>query len=147
MYRQPTFCGGFTNFKSLIPTVQRSDLVYALLHRCFNITSSYKKFHNEINALKQILKTNGFSLQLSDRCIKLYVTNAIHNSVNKKQLLIVLPFPGAQWFLVRKRLQSCIRNYLPYYSSKKIPSEKRGKLELNKNIYSYPLEILDWLLL
>ena len=52
------------------------------------------KFHNEINALKQILKTNEFSIQFSDRCIKqvlqkLYVTNAIHNSVNKKQLLIV----------------------------------------------------------
>ena len=107
VYRQPTFCGGFTNFKSLIPTVQRSDLVYALLHRCFNITSSYKKFHNEINALKQILKFNGYTIQFIDKCIKqflqkLYVTKAIQDSVNKKQLLIVLPFLGVQSFLVTK---------------------------------------------
>ena len=58
VYRKPTFCGVFTNFKSFIPTVHKFGLVYALLHRCFNITSSYENFHNEINALKQILKLN-----------------------------------------------------------------------------------------
>ena len=52
-YREPTFSGVFTNFKSFIPTVQKFGLVYTLLHRCFNITSSYEKFHNKINALKQ----------------------------------------------------------------------------------------------
>ena len=35
---------------------------------------------------------------------------------NKKQLLIVFPFLGVQSFLVRKRLQSCIRNTMPYCS-------------------------------
>ena len=56
VYRKPTFSGVFTNFKSFIPTVYNFVLVYTLLHRCFNINSSYEKFHNEINALKQILK-------------------------------------------------------------------------------------------
>ena len=55
VYRTPTFSGVFTNFKSFISTVYKFGLVYTLLHRCFNITSSYEKFHNEINALKQIL--------------------------------------------------------------------------------------------
>ena len=36
-------------------------------------------------------------------------SKAIQDTVNKKQLLIVLPFLGAQSFLVRKQLQSCIR--------------------------------------
>ena len=45
---------------------------------------------------------------------KLYVTKAIQDTVNKKHLLIVLPFLGTQSFLVRKRLQSCIRNHSPY---------------------------------
>ena len=47
---------------------------------------------------------------------KLYLTKAIQDTVNKKQLLIVLPFLGAQSFLVRKRLQSCVRNPIPYCS-------------------------------
>ena len=121
VYRKPTFSGVFTNFKSFIPTVYKSGLVYTLLHRCFNITSSYEKFDNEINALKQILKLYGYHTQFIDRCIKqflqkLYVTKAIQDTVNKKQLLMVLPFLGAQSFLVRRRVQSCIRNTIPYCS-------------------------------
>ena len=121
VFRKPTFNGVFTNLKSFIPTVYKFGLVYTLLHRCFHITSSYEKFHNEINALKQILKLNGYPTQFIDRCIKqflqkLYITKTIQDTVNKKQLLIVLPFLGAQSFLVRKRLQSCIRNTIPYCS-------------------------------
>ena len=102
VYRKPTFSGVFTNFKSFIPTVYKFGLVYTLLHRCFNI-SSYEKFHNEINALKQILKLNVYPTQFIDRCIKqflqkLYVVKAIQDTVNKKELLIVLPFLCAQSF-------------------------------------------------
>ena len=57
--------------------------------------------------LKQFFKLNGYPIQFIDRYIKqflqkLYVTKAIQDNVNKKQLLIVLPFLGAQLFLVRK---------------------------------------------
>ena len=105
VYKKPTFSRVFTNFKNFIPTVYKFGLVYTLLHRCFNITSSYEKFHNEINALKQILKLNRYPTQFIDRCIKqflqkLYVTKAIQDTVNKKQLLIVLSFLGVQSFLV-----------------------------------------------
>ena len=121
VYRKHTFSGVFTNFKSFIPTVYKFGLVYTLLHCCFDITSSYEKFHNEINPLKQILKLNGYPTQFIDRCIKqflqnFYVTKTIQDTANKKQLLIVLPFLGAQSFLVRKRLESCIRNTIPYCS-------------------------------
>ena len=107
MYRKPTFSGVFTNFKSFIPTFQKFGLIYTLFHRCFNITSSYEKFQSEINALNQIFKLNGYPIQFIGRCIKkflqkLYVTKAIQDTVNKKQLLIVLPFLGAQSFLIRK---------------------------------------------
>ena len=121
VYRKPTFGWIFTNFKSFIPTVHKFGLVYISLHRCFNITSSYEKFSNEINALKQIFKFNRYPIHFYDRCIKqflqkLYVTKAIQDTVNKKQLLIALPFLGAQSFLVRKRLQSSMWNHLPYRS-------------------------------
>ena len=97
VYRKPPFSGGFTNSKGFIPTFQKFGLVYTLLHRCFNITSSYEKFHNEINVLKQIFKLNGYPIQFIDTCIeesiqKLYVTKAIQDTVNKKQLIIVLQF-------------------------------------------------------
>ena len=62
VYRKPTFSGVFTNFKIFIPTVYKFGLVYTVLHHCFNITSSYEKFHKCSN-LKDIL----FSL-LIGRC-------------------------------------------------------------------------------
>ena len=75
--------------KSFIPRFQKFGLVYTLLHCCFNITSSYEKFHNVINALKQIFKLNGYPIQSTDRCIKqplqkFHVIKAIPDTVNKK---------------------------------------------------------------
>ena len=54
VYRKATFNGIFTNIKSFIPTVHKFGLGYTLLHRCFNITSSYQKFNNK----KKCVKTN-----------------------------------------------------------------------------------------
>ena len=84
-------------------------LVYTLLHFCFNITSLFEKFHNEINALKQIFELNGYPIQFIGWYIKqflqkLHVTKATQDTVNKKQLFIVVPFLVVQSFLVRKRL-------------------------------------------
>ena len=70
VYRKSNFSRVFTNFKSFIPTFQKFGLVYTLLHRCFNITSSYEKFHSEMNALKQIFKLKRYSIQFIDKYIK-----------------------------------------------------------------------------
>ena len=98
---------------------------------------------------KQIFKLDGYPIQFIDRCIKQflqkrYVTKAIQDTVSTKQLLIVLPFLGAQSFLLRKRLQSCIRNHLPYCSLRitfqskiRLPSLFRFKDIILKEISSH----------
>ena len=53
VHREPTFSGVFTNFKSFIPTVYKFSLVYTLLHRSFNITSS-----REISKSNKCAKTS-----------------------------------------------------------------------------------------
>ena len=78
-----------------------------ILNCFFIITSSSRQFHNKIDALKQIFKLSRYSIQFADRCMKqflqkFYLTRAAQDTVNKKQLLIVLPFLGSQSFLVRK---------------------------------------------
>ena len=80
-----------------------------------------KNFIRKKKSLKQIFKLNRYPIQFIDRCMKqflqkLHVTKAIQDTVNKKQLFIVLPFLIAQSNLIRKRLQGCIRNHLPYCS-------------------------------
>ena len=59
-----------------------------------------------------------------------YVIKAIQDTAIEKQLLIVLPFLGAQFFLDRKRLQSCIRNHLPYYFLRIVFQSKTGVFSL-----------------
>ena len=103
VYRKPTYSGVFTSFKSFKSIVYKLDLVYSLLNRCFNITFSYQKIYNEINALKQIFKHNGYPILFLDRCMKQflqksYVTKAIQDAVNKRQLLIFLPFLDSIFF-------------------------------------------------
>ena len=92
------------------------SLVYNLLHCCFEITFSYEKFHKEKNSLKQIFKLNRYPIQFIDRNMKqffqkLHVTKAIQDTINIKQLLIVLLILVAQSFSVRKQLQSCTKPF------------------------------------
>ena len=70
MYSLRMFSEFFPNFKSFMPAGFKIGLVYTLLPRCFNITSSYEKIHNEINILTQTFEFNGYLIQFIDRFIK-----------------------------------------------------------------------------
>ena len=121
MFRKPTFSGIFTNFDSFIPISFKHGLVNTLIFRCFKIYSSYGKLHNEIVCLKEIFKCNRYPNDFIDLCIKkfsnkLCITKKNYQTVEKKQLLIILPFLGYLSFQTRSRLNSCIRNQLPFCS-------------------------------
>ena len=47
---------------------------------------------------------------------KLYITKNIYQTVEKKKLLIILPFLGNLSFETRNRLNGCKRNQLPFCS-------------------------------
>ena len=73
--------------------------------------------------LKEIFKRNRYPNDFVDLCIKkffdkLYITQRIYQTVEKKQLLIIHPFLGHLSFETRNRLNSCIRNQLPSCSLK-----------------------------
>ena len=123
VFRKPTFSGAFTNFDSFIPISYKHGLVNTLIFHCFKIFSSYEKLHNEIVYLKGIFKCKWYSNDFVGLCIKrffdkLYITNKIYQTVEKKQLFIILPFLGHLSFETRNRLKSCIRNQLPSCSKK-----------------------------
>ena len=57
------------------------------------------KFHFEIEKLKEILLSNGYSNKFIDKCIskfmnKLYIKKPVMLAVPKKQLYLVLPLMG-----------------------------------------------------
>ena len=106
VYRKETFTGVYTNFSSLIPLGHKFGMVYTLLHRCFCLVSDMSKFHFEIEKLKEILLSNGYSNKFIDKCIskfmnKLYIKKPVMLTVPKKELYLVLPFMGKMSALVK----------------------------------------------
>ena len=119
VFRKATFSGVFTNFKSFMPVTYKFGLVHTLLHRSFSICSSHERFHEEIVLLKEVFTKNEYPQFFIDKCIKKYLNKLfapkrIIHTVDKKQVLLVLPFLGPLSFEIRSRLQKCLKNYIPY---------------------------------
>ena len=93
VYRNPTFNGFFTNYESFIPTYQKREFFYTLLHRSFSTCGDFKKFHLEIDHLKTILRKSKDPPNFIDSCIrafldKLYTPITILQNVLKEIFLL-----------------------------------------------------------
>ena len=66
VYRKRTFTGLFTNFHSFIPLNYKRSLVSSLLHRIFNLCSSYENFHVQLEVIRKLLKLYGFPSHMFD---------------------------------------------------------------------------------
>ena len=129
LFRKATFSGVFSNFKSFMPVTYKFGLVHTLLHRSLSICSSYEKFHDEIVLLKEVFIKNECPQFFMDKCIKKYlnkffVPKRIIHTVDKKEVLLVLPFLGPLSIEIRSRLQKCLKNYIPYCSLKVVYQSK-----------------------
>ena len=100
-------------------------LIYTLRRHSFPICSSYEKFHEEIVMLKDIFRNNEYPQFFVDKCLKkylskLFVPKRIIHTVDKKQVLLVLPFLGTLSFEIRSRLQNCLKitSFIHYYQSR-----------------------------
>ena len=119
VYRKETFTGVYINFSSFIPLEHKFGLVYMLLHHCFCLVSDMSKFHFEIEKLKEILLSNGYSNNFFDKCIskfmnKLYIKKPVMLTIPKKQLYLVLPFIGKMSALVKSGLARSLHKRLPF---------------------------------
>ena len=83
VFRKPTFSGVFTNFDSFIPIPYKHGIVNTLIFRCFKISSSYDRLHNEIVYLKEIFKHNRYPKILLIFLLKSFLINSI---LPRKQL-------------------------------------------------------------
>ena len=79
--------------------------------------------------LKEVFKKNEYPQFFIDKCIKkylnkLFVPKRIIHTVDKKQVLLVLPFLGPLSFEIRSPLQKCLKNNIPYCSLKVVYQSK-----------------------
>ena len=146
VYRKEIFTGVYINIFSFIPLEHKFELVYRLLHRCFCLVSDMSKFHFEIEKLKEILLSNGYSNKFIDKCIskfmnKLYIKKPVMLTVPKKQLYLVLPFMGKMSALVKSGLARSLRKGLPFCKVKTVfkTSDRLKNYFSFKDVVSEPL--------
>ena len=83
----------------------------------FRICSNWTQFHTELIFLKGIFQKNGYAKKFIDKCFKKFLNN-IHlvkenvPTVEKKRLLLVLPYLGIISLQTRTKLQQALKGVL-----------------------------------
>ena len=117
IYRQPTFSGVYSNFESFLPSVYKLGIVYTLIYRYFRICSNQTQFHTELIFLKGIFQKNSYPKYFIDKCFKKFLNN-VHlvkenvPTVEKKRLLLVLPYLRRKSLQIRTKLQQALKGVL-----------------------------------
>ena len=119
VYKKPTFSGVYTNFVSFLPDEYKRGLIYTLLFRIFSIVSDYSKFHLEVQKLREVMLKNGYPSSFFDKYVKSFLTRifkvkTIKATVERKELLLVLPYLGAASLQLRTKLENAISKNLPF---------------------------------
>ena len=92
-------------------------MVYSLVYRCFGICSNWTQFHTELTFVKEIFQKNGYTEKFTAKCFKKFL-NIIHlvkenvPTVEKKRLLLVLPYLGIISLQTRTKLQQALTGVL-----------------------------------
>ena len=114
IYRKQTLSSVCSNFESFLSSVYKFGMLCTLVYRCFRICSDRKKFHAELTFLKTIFRENGYPENFIDKCFKKFLDN-IHlvkqkvSTVERKHLLLVLPYLGVISLQTRTKLQQAIK--------------------------------------
>ncbi|XP_046863266.1 uncharacterized protein LOC124457010 [Xenia sp. Carnegie-2017] len=106
VYRKPTFTGLFTNFHSFIPIQYKRSLISSLLHRIFNLCSSYEHFHTELEVVRKMFTLNNFPSYIFDNHVHRFLNNTFEpkdliHIAPKKIMYFCLPFTGLHCLQIR----------------------------------------------
>ena len=117
VYRKPIFSGLYSNFENFLPSVYKFGMVYNLVYKRFRICSNWTQFHTELIFMKGIFRKNGYPENFIDKCFKKFLNN-VHlvkenvPTVEKKRLLLVLPYLGIISLQTRTNPQQALKGVL-----------------------------------
>ena len=100
------------HLESFLPSLYKFGMVYTLVYRCFRICSDWKKFHAELTFLKTIFCRNGYPENFIDVLDNIHLVKEKVPTVERKRLLLVLPYLGVISLQTRTKLQQAIKGVL-----------------------------------
>jgi len=116
VYRKDTFTGMGLNFMSFVPSLYKINSIKTLIHRAYNICSSWINFDLEIKKLKEYFTNNGYPISLFEKHVKRFLCEKMNPTVknNEKQIKYLrLPFLGHISYQIRKELTSILEKSCP----------------------------------
>ena len=118
VYRKPTFTGLFTNFHSFISLNYKRSLVSCLLHRVFNLSSSYENFHVQLETIRKLFNLNGFPSHMFDSIVRHFRDNIFQPkppilTAAKKIIYFSLPFTGTHSLQIRTQISRLCSSAFP----------------------------------
>ena len=158
VYRKPTYTGLITLFSSFGPLCYKSNLISALVHRAWKLTSNYDYLDDEIKFLSEVFCNNGypdsfFYRHLSNTLHKFFKPKVPNFHVPRAIVYFPLEYYGHASIKFKNTIIPVIQSQLPYLkvrmafrSSRTIGSffrikDSMPKLLRSLVIYKYTCEI------
>ena len=122
LYRKCTFSGLYMKFESFVPQHFKRNLVFGLLNRAWKICSSSELFNQEMENIKQLLKSNGFPVKFLNKHFKSFLNKKM--SVNniacdvygpaKKNVYLSLPYCGQNSVKLGRQMNRMLAKVAPW---------------------------------
>ena len=121
VFRKTTHSGVYSHYTSFIPTRMKQQLIYTLVDRAWKLCSSYKLWHLEMEHLKSMMMSNGYTKNYIDRQIKRYLSKTYSKSTDnttddqskygpeKFKVYIKLPYLGDATIKLETAIKGCLR--------------------------------------
>ena len=118
VFRKETFTGLGTHFLSFEPFIYKVNSIKTLIYRAYHLSSSYLKFHTEINFLHMFFHNNGFPSIIFFKYVKQFLNKRKENkpspvSVPKLPLYVSFPYYGYVSQKIRSELKHLISDRFP----------------------------------
>ena len=118
VFRKPTFSGLGIRFFSFCSKNFKSNCIMTLLHRAYNVCSSYSNLNNELTFVTTFFKNNGFPLHLIKNKIKFFLEAKYNTPVNInddeiRNFYFSMPYFGSQSEKMRIELCNLLKQYFP----------------------------------
>ena len=118
VFRKETYTGLGLNYDSFVPYLFKINSIKTLLHRAYNICSTWQNLHVELEKLKDYFCINSYPRDLVDKHIKRFISSKFNNTQtsdddNKEIRYVTLPFQGHFSYQLRNSLTGLLKKYVP----------------------------------
>ena len=118
VFRKDTYTGLGLNFDSFVPNLFKINSIKTLLHRAYNICSTWLSFHEELDRLRSFFCINNYPRDLVEKQIKRFICNKFVNTNTKEDVIkevkyVTLPFLGHFSYQLRNTMSHLLSKHIP----------------------------------